>query len=123
VVGILNDGLLPQATLTTQVREKPWHALREWLIENPMTRVANKSRHHQSEHLLDGPTDLLRQAWSWRPWSAPVIRSCYPVIDECIDVRWKIFVTRRASRLCERAKMHLKRHIPREILGRVTTLN
>src|SRR5215218_6197075 len=57
VVGILHDGLFPQSTLTTQVREKPWHALREWLVEDPMTRMANKSRHYQSEHLLDGPTD------------------------------------------------------------------
>src|SRR6266446_42228 len=82
MVGILNDGLLAQSTLTTQVREKTWHALREWLIEDPMTPVANKSRHHQSEHLLDGPADLLRQAWSRSPRSAPVIWSCYPVTDE-----------------------------------------
>ena len=88
-----------------------------------MTRVANKSRHHQSEHLLDGPADLLRQAWSRSPRGAPVIRSCDPVTHECIDVRREIFVTRRASRLRERAKVHLNRHIPREILGRVTTLN
>jgi hypothetical protein len=75
-------GLLAQSTLTTQVREEPWHTLREWLMEDPMTRVANKSRHHQSQHLLDGPADLLRQAWSRRPKSAPVIRSSDPVTDE-----------------------------------------
>ena len=65
----------------------------------------------------------LRQAWSRSPGSAPVIRSCDPVLDEWIDVRREIFVTRRASRLRERSKVHLNRHIPREILGRVTTLN
>jgi hypothetical protein len=82
VVGILNDGCLTQSTLTTQVREKPWHALREWLLEDPMTRVANKSRDHQSEHLLDGPADLLRQTWSRSARSPPVIRSCDPVTHE-----------------------------------------
>ena len=80
VVGILNDGLLAQSTLTTQVREKPWHALREWLMEDPTTRVANKSRHHQSQHLLDGPADLLRQAWSRSAQERagdPVVRSSH----------------------------------------------
>jgi len=52
-----------------------------------------------------------------------VIRSRYPVSDECVDVRREIFVARRTSRLRERAKVHLNRHIPRQILSRVTTLN
>ena len=47
-----------------------------------MTRVTNKSRHDQSQHLLDGPADFLRQAWSRRPRSAPVIWPGDPVADE-----------------------------------------
>ncbi len=88
-----------------------------------MTRVANKSWHHQSQHLLDGPADFLRQAWTRRPRSAPVIGSGDPGAHECIDMRREIFVTCRASGLRERGKVHLNRHIPRQILSRVTTLN
>jgi hypothetical protein len=123
VVGILDDGFLAQAALTTQVREKPWHRSRKGLTEHSTTRVANVSWHHQSQHLLDGPADLLRQAWTRNPRSAPVIRSSDPVTDECIDVHREIFVTRRALGLREDPKAHLNRYIPRESLGRVTTLN
>jgi hypothetical protein len=122
-VAILNDGLLAQSPLATQIRKEIWHALGEWLTGNSMTRVANKSRHDQSEHLLDWPADLPRQAWSRRPRCAPVIRSRYPVTDERIDVRREILVPRRTSCLREHSKVHLNRHAPRQISGRVTTLN
>jgi hypothetical protein len=123
MMAVMNHRLLAKPTLVAQIGEKSRHTIGKGLVGDAVMGVAHKSGHDQSQHVLDGPTDLASQTRSRRSWRAPVIGSSDPAFHKRIDVRWEILVRRGASRLRECPEVHQHRHTPRQILGGVAALD